>query len=263
MTASAPPAPRRLDPDALVALEEQRDFLLTSLDDLERERDARDISDDDYRTLHDDYTARAAEVLRALDEHRQAFADGRRPRSAGRIVAIVACVLVFALVAGVLVAESLGGRAPDQTATGDIRQSPSQDAKRCIGKIRPGQDPRPALECFQAVLKVDPQNPVALAYQGWTLNLTVMTTRLDAASAKQFRADAARFVGRAVRADPQYPDALAFSAVIALQQGKPVDAQRALRALDRSHPPSDITKLIEQFHLRDQIAQALRDRPRG
>ena len=48
------------DPDSLAHLEEEREFLLRSLRDLEREREAGDIDDDDYRTLHDDYTARAA-----------------------------------------------------------------------------------------------------------------------------------------------------------------------------------------------------------
>ena len=140
MTAPTRPV-SRLDPDELAALEEQRDFLLGSLDDLERERDAGDIDEHDYETLRNDYTARAAEVLRALDERRQAFAEARRTSSTGRIVAIVAGVLLFAVVAGVLVAQALGGRAPDQTITGGIRQTPSQDAKRCIDKVQPGGDP--------------------------------------------------------------------------------------------------------------------------
>jgi hypothetical protein len=47
-------------------LEEERDFLLRSLRDLEAEHDAGDIDDTDYATLKDDYTARAAAVLREL-----------------------------------------------------------------------------------------------------------------------------------------------------------------------------------------------------
>ena len=42
------------------AHEETTEFLLQSLRDLEREREAGDIDDDDYRALHDDYTVRAA-----------------------------------------------------------------------------------------------------------------------------------------------------------------------------------------------------------
>ncbi|MDQ6696089.1 MAG: tetratricopeptide repeat protein [Actinomycetota bacterium] len=257
MTTTARPTPR-LDPDALAALEEQRDFLLGSLDDLEREHDAGDIDEHDYQTLRDDYTVRAAEVLRAIDQRRQAFADARRPRSTGRIVAVVAAVLVFAVVAGLLVANALGGRAPDQALTGGIRQTPSQDAKRCIDQIRPGSDPRPALHCFQKVLQRDPQNAVALAYQGWTLNLTVMaTSNLQPSAAKQFRTDAARFVARAVKSDPTYSDALAFAAIISFQQGRFADAQKALRAFDRSHPPAEMTSLIKQFALRPAIARGL------
>ena len=71
------------EPGDLVHLEEQRDFLLRSLDDLERERDAGDIEPEDYRTLRDDYTARAAAVLRAIDVHR-GVGDGGAGRRDGR-----------------------------------------------------------------------------------------------------------------------------------------------------------------------------------
>ena len=58
---------RPLDPDALVALEEQRDFLLRSIEDLDRELAAGDLDADDHRTLRDDYTARAAALIRSID----------------------------------------------------------------------------------------------------------------------------------------------------------------------------------------------------
>ena len=49
------------------ALEQEREFLLRSLDDLDRERAAGDMDEQDYRALRDGYTARAAAVLRALE----------------------------------------------------------------------------------------------------------------------------------------------------------------------------------------------------
>ena len=49
-------------------LDDERSFLLDSLEDLERERAAGDLSDADYEVLRDRYTRRAAEVLRALDQ---------------------------------------------------------------------------------------------------------------------------------------------------------------------------------------------------
>ncbi len=50
-----------------VALEEERDFCLRSLRDLEAEHSAGDLDDVDYRTLRDSYVARAAAALRQLD----------------------------------------------------------------------------------------------------------------------------------------------------------------------------------------------------
>jgi tetratricopeptide (TPR) repeat protein len=47
----------------------ERDMLLRSLEDLDREHDAGDLSDKDYETLRDRYTVRAASVLRALEEN--------------------------------------------------------------------------------------------------------------------------------------------------------------------------------------------------
>ena len=53
------------------SLEDERDFLLRSLDDLESEFDAGDLDDADYRRLKSDYTARAAEVIRRLEMRAQ------------------------------------------------------------------------------------------------------------------------------------------------------------------------------------------------
>jgi hypothetical protein len=53
-------------------LEDERSFLLSSLEDLDREYEAGDLSDQDHEMLRDGYIARAAEVIRALD-------DGPRP----------------------------------------------------------------------------------------------------------------------------------------------------------------------------------------
>ena len=71
-----PPTPVRpnephgdaMNPDRLAELEEERRFLLRSLDDLEREHEAGDVDEHDFEVLRDGYTARAARVLRAIDD---------------------------------------------------------------------------------------------------------------------------------------------------------------------------------------------------
>ena len=66
---AAPTSRRRLDPDRLVAMEEERDFLLRSLDDLDAEHRAGDLDDHDYDELRDDYTVRAA--TKHLERYRE------------------------------------------------------------------------------------------------------------------------------------------------------------------------------------------------
>jgi len=69
-----------LDPWLRSALEEERDFCLRSLRDLDAERDAGDIDEADYETLRDSYTSRAAVVLRQLNGEVPA-AELRRTRA--------------------------------------------------------------------------------------------------------------------------------------------------------------------------------------
>jgi len=253
-TTKAPKAPR-LDPDDLAALEEQRDFLLRSLQDLEREHAAGDLEDDDYHELRDDYTGRAAETLRAIDEQRAAFADARGPKSRTRTLAIFGAVIAFAVVAGLLVANSIGARKAGDTITGgiDSQASPSQKAQACIQKMQGA--PTEAIDCFKAVLDDDPKNPVALTWLGWTLELTA--TNLAGDQATQVQSAAAGFVEQAVAANPDYSIARAFRAIIAFRHGDYAEAKQYLADFRARKPSSEAESIIEQFDLDGQIAKAL------
>src|SRR4051812_6489688 len=97
--------------DALADLEEERAFLLRSLRDLEREHQAGDIDEADYRTLKDDYTARAAAVLHAIDEGRAELPPSPRPRRQRlRLVAGGLLLVLLAGTAGTVMARSSGER---------------------------------------------------------------------------------------------------------------------------------------------------------
>src|SRR5690606_392728 len=102
------PGPRRAGPrrgasvsdrpgDEIPApLQEQRAFLLRSLEDLEREYAAGDVDEVDYRSLKDDYTARAAAVIRAIEAGRAAAAEPAPPPAPRRrLVVVVAAVVAF------------------------------------------------------------------------------------------------------------------------------------------------------------------------
>jgi hypothetical protein len=102
-------------------LEDEREFLLRSLDDLDSELVAGNIDPDTYRVLHDDYTARASAVIRSI-------ADGvprvspDRPHVPTALRAItIGGIVVFALLAAILLAHTAGQRRPGQEITGDAQ----------------------------------------------------------------------------------------------------------------------------------------------
>ena len=136
MSTSTTDAVAQADPDRLAELEEERAFLLRSLDDLDREHDAGDIDEADYDTLRDGYTARAAAVLRAIESRAGgAAAEAARATGAGSACGR-AVVVVVAVAAGVLVAWASGDRLPGDSSSGDIAQSVTPSWPR-PGRSRP------------------------------------------------------------------------------------------------------------------------------
>jgi len=116
------------------ALEDERDFLLKSLDDLEAEHESGGIDDESYAQLHDDYTARAAATIRALRDGVDARPEPAPPVPRRRRLVIIAAVVVFAIVAGGSLAAALGARLPGQTSSGNSQASSDATAKR-LGKV--------------------------------------------------------------------------------------------------------------------------------
>ena len=219
------------------SLEEERDFLLRSLDDLERERDAGDIDDADYEALRDDYTARAAEVLRTLDARRP-----RRPQPAspkGRVVLWTIAVLAFAVVAGVVVAFTSGRRDSASVATGAADNIARADQLMSADQLEE------AIEAYSKALDDQPSNARALTYRGWLYFQTDDTakawTDLDAA----------------VKADASYPDAHVFRSIIFSQEKKWPEAYGEYKAIDVAKAPRDVVQLLVGSRLQPRILAAL------
>jgi hypothetical protein len=257
---------RMLDPDTLAALEEQRAFLLRSLEDLEREHDAGDVDDRDYEALKDDYTARAAAVIRAIDDRHAGRAAARPPRSWGRILAGVALLVVLGLVAGVLVARSSGSRAPGDVATGGIAES-SRDlilrAQQLTGQAQAalqegdGQAAveayRGAIDAYDQALELQPANVEAMTYRGWLLhNLALQAAGTPAAA--ELDASALEWLTRAVDADPGYADARVFRALLYEDLGESSAALADVRAVDPSTVPVFMQSMVDGLRTRLEAA---------
>jgi tetratricopeptide (TPR) repeat protein len=213
-------------------LEAERDFLLRSLDDLETERAEGGIDDASYRRLHDDYTARAAAVVRALRDG----IDTRRPPPRSRRPAVILLgVVVFAALAGVALASALGARLPGQTSSGNTaapttrRPSASTPARRDLEaavarnpsdvqarlalalELERENDLVAALAQYDQITKRDPSNAVAEAQAGRVLYLTAGASPPNAAQLVNL--SKAR-LDHAVLLDPSYPDAHFFRAIV-------------------------------------------------
>jgi len=161
------------------ALEEERDFFLRSLRDLEAERSAGDIDEVDYRALRDDYTARAAEVLRWLERPsgpeaalgpsgREAGPPvapddaNRRPSKRLWKVGLVAAVVVVAAAAGWRVGTS-------GSSSGTHMGAPQVEGLLVDGQSVAARNPVAALGDFHRILQVYPDQPQALTDEGWVL----------------------------------------------------------------------------------------------
>ena len=230
-----------LDPDVLAALERERDFLLRSLDDLDAERAAGDLDTSDHAALADDYTRRLAEVARSIDEERTAFDQVDTKLDTRQRVFTVIGIVVLAVLAGVLLGEASGFRSPDDSVTGDIRQSSAGLLAEADTLTREQRWPE-AIEVYDEVLDVAPGNVEALTYRGW------LTARLgdDETALLDLR--------EAVAVDPTYPDARVFSAIVLDNQLRFTEAAAELAAFDSVDPPEAMLMLVEQFDLRVSVA---------
>lgn len=264
--AAAAEVPRRERPPAGTAHDDTTAFLLQSLRDLEREHDAGDLDDDDYEALRDDYTARAAAALRAEQRGAAPPVPAAPRRSPGQWVLIVAGIVGFAVLAGVLVAQASGQRQAGEGVTGEVTQTPTQAAGECINltvEMQQGtKGPDDAIACYEQVLEDDPDNAVARTYLGWTLYLTArrFSSSLGQEELVELYVQARRQLDLAVEADPAYADARAFLVVLAVNEGRYEEAAEQLAAFDDLDAPADMANLVDG--VRAEIEENL-DAPPG
>lgn len=226
-------------------LAEERDFLLASLDDLEAERAAGDLTDADYVALRTGYERRAVEILSSLaadkDCSEQDELPGRYPGGSGRrhwarrALAAAAAASV-ALGAGLVVDGSAGNRLPTQTITGSVPAGLGNDLADAQAALAKGNDLQ-ALKLFQAVLAAQPDEPEALAYSGWIVANTGAASNQPSLVARGIAS-----MQSAVRADPSYPDAHLLLGLARLGSGDPAGAVTELRLYLALHPPPQVAR---------------------
>jgi cytochrome c-type biogenesis protein CcmH/NrfG len=234
-----------LGSDDRAQLERERDFLVRSLDDLERERDKGAIDDESYTRLHDDYTARAAAVIRTLRDGvdvRPVAPPTSRRRRFLTIVGIVA----FAAVLAVVLAAALGARLPGETSSGNtgdaasgtndrndddgisvaerirrlqatVTESPDDIASRLLLArfLEADGDLAGALAQYDAVLARNPSSAEAQAQAGRILYVTAQAAvRSDPEAVEGLVQQSRARLDQAVAVDPEHADARFFRAIV-------------------------------------------------
>jgi tetratricopeptide (TPR) repeat protein len=184
-------------------LEDERSFLLRSIEDLDREHAVGDLSDADHAILRDGYVARTAALLRSSPgaptaSTRSGAAPGptppphpvtadpsSRPRPSrasvggrrsdagtGRRRRVLVVMSTAAVAAGVVwaVAAHLSPRLPGESVTGSIALSGAQQTGRTLAQaetLESRGNAAEAVKLYQAVLRRDPTQEQALAQVGW------------------------------------------------------------------------------------------------
>ena len=242
-----------------MTLEAERDFLLRSLDDLEAERDAGNIDDETYRELHDDYTARAAAVIRTIDDgverplpdaprgpplvadcddrgHRRVRAARRhRARARSRARAIRAR------------RSPATRRVTPRTPLEDLARGRGRPARRLrradrvCARVCSSTDPPAALEQFGAAGAIDPNQPEPLDVQRLDHRLGRRWARTRSRARRVARVVDRRSRTTRSRSDPEFADAYVFRGLVTANvAGEPAaavsDFQQCLALAPPDHP---------------------------
>jgi hypothetical protein len=248
-------------------LDDERSFLLDSLEDLERERAAGDLSDVDYTVLRDRYTRRAAEVLRALERDEpeprselpgagpvgtaRADAPGRVRRR--RTLVVMGSLFMVAAVAVAVVAAQTGARLPGQTASGSVSLSSGAQQRRTLAQaeaLEGAGTGAGALNLYLEVLHQDPTQPEALAESGW-LEFEAGVKSKDAA----VLADAQKQEEAAQRAEPGAYAPHLYLGSMDLAEGDASAAVAQYRQFLADGPPPSEVQVAESF-ITDAFRQA-------
>jgi hypothetical protein len=230
-----------MNPDRLARLEEERSFLLASIRDLEKEFAVGDVEADDYHTLRDGYVARAATVLREIEDGRAALPP-KPQRPLWRRLVVPVATLVVAVVLGVAVSQYAGQRLPGQTLTGG--QTPDKvTGLLAQGRTMLNNDPAGAIAVYQQVLELEPDNVEARTYTGWLLVLNGQSSKDDAQIQQGID-----LLKEASKIDATYADPHCFIAVASGRFLSTPDVATAKtegqKCLD-ANPPRDMVPMIQ------------------
>ena len=205
----------------------ERDFLERSLADLELERAAGDLSDEDYADLKARYESKLAATATPTGAGTVTLEsrDRDQKRGSGRrsLVVTLVVVLVVGVGGGLAVARWSGARQPGDNISGSTVSNHGQDLAKAATLAGDGKI-LDALKIYDRVLKEDPKDVRALTYKGWLLrNVGVENGQTELA------AQGREYLEQANDIDPKFSEAWFFRGIVYLRDDN--DPERAAQAL--------------------------------
>jgi cytochrome c-type biogenesis protein CcmH/NrfG len=235
----------------------ETEFLLRSLDDLDRERADGNIDPETYERLRSDYTARAAAAVRAEADGSQIARDDEATTSLKHRVIVIGGMITFAVLSAIALAYGLGARLPGQTITGNAAgqanvstasrekalvaatkaRPDDAEAQLALARFRLGrQDLTGALTAYRAAATIDPSKAEPFAYTGWVIRL------------QGFPDQGLQLIDKAITLDGTYADARFFRGLILLRDQH--DPEAAIPELQRylvASPDSPLAAQVRQL----------------
>ncbi len=234
--------------DDLARREDDLAFVRRSLADLDAERAAGDLAEDDYVDLRARYDARLAALTDQVADGKQALPNAK-PRRLSRSLARMGLVAAVAVGAGFFVARSAGLRLPSDGVTGGNVRDTNQllvEARSALGTDRPG-----ALKRFRQVLETQPDNAEARTYAAWIARLdtrdAVTSGTLDAMKARPLFEGVDTEFDQAAASQPALADPHCFQAILRFRDlDDPIRSRQAFDACLSTNPNQTVLGLVSK-----------------
>ena len=210
--------------------ENEKDFLLKSLDDLDSELAKGDLTEKDYAQLSRNYKRR---LIKLTKQETRSIKESKL-QNVKKTWFTVTFLVVLALISGIAIANSSGERTGSETITGSIRKSTVTKLQEAQQLLSDSDKWDEAISIYDEVLQDQPSNAEALTYRAW------LRYRTGEDSDPQIRD------WREVRIlNPEFADAIVFLTIALSDESRFSEALIELQELQELEITSQLRSVLD------------------
>lgn len=242
----------------LSELKNKRDFYLKSIRDLEQEKNNEEVEQDAYVQLKDSYIAKAAELIRQIEDLENSIDKPKvevedKPKVKGYSfgnkftvpkwafkLSIWILIIAFGVGSAIAVSDFAGPQLPGQTISGSPTLNLTNRLAQAKSTIAQGNYIA-ASQQYQQILAKHPNQVHALTYEGWIITLIGVQDKKPL-----LIKGGQKLILKAINIDPNYPSAHFFMGLIALNYDhNPKLAVEQLQIYLKDNPPKSLSKSVQ------------------